>query len=111
MSPLLLRRLAGSPFQLKLSCLSNYNLTLIFVQNKQPHIYHGVTRENQPDNRFFICGLVRPGRVCGGISMAKYLISETNHLVTSILDSLEVVSAKRRSADCNHIFINHTKLN
>ena len=38
--------------------------------------------------------------------MAKYLISETDHLVTSILDSLEVVSAKHRSADSNHIFIN-----
>ena len=31
--------------------------------------------------------------------MAKYLISETDRLVTSILDSLEVVSAKHRSAN------------
>jgi acetyl-CoA carboxylase/biotin carboxylase 1 len=38
--------------------------------------------------------------------MAKYLISETDRLVTSILDSLEVVSVKHRNADCNHIFIN-----
>jgi acetyl-CoA carboxylase/biotin carboxylase 1 len=93
-------------FQLELSRLSNYNLTPIFAQNKQLHIYHGVARENQLDNRFFICGLVRPGRVRGGISMAKYLISETDRLVTSILDSLEVVSVKHRNADCNHIFIN-----
>jgi len=93
-------------FQLELSRLSNYNLTPVFVESKQLHIYHGVARENQLDNRFFIRALVRPGRVRGGISMAKYLISETDRLVTSILDSLEVVSAKHRSADCNHIFIN-----
>ena len=93
-------------FQLELSRLSNYNLTPIFVQNNQLHIYHGVARENQLDNRFFIHALVRPGRVRGGISTAEYLISETDRLVTSVLDSLEVASAKRRSADCNHIFIN-----
>ena len=93
-------------FQLELSRLSNYNLTPIFVESKQLHIYHGVARENQLDNRFFIRALVRPGRVRGGISMPKYLISETDRLVTSILDSLEVVGAKHRSADCNHIFIN-----
>jgi len=84
-------------FQLELSSLSNYNLTPILVQNKQLHIYHGVARENQLDNRFFIRGLVRPGRVRGGISMAKYLISETDRLVTSILNSLEVVSTRHRS--------------
>jgi len=93
-------------FQLELSRLSNYNLTPIFIQNKQLHIYHGIARENQLGNRFFIRALVRPGRVRDGISTAEYLISETDRLVTSILDSLEVASAKRRSADCNHIFIN-----
>ena len=38
--------------------------------------------------------------------MAKYLILETDHLVTSILDSSEVMSAKPRSAGYNHPFIN-----
>jgi Acetyl-CoA carboxylase, central region len=85
---------------------SNYNLTPVFVESKQLHIYHGVARENQLDNRFFIRTLVRPGRVCSGISMPKYLISETDRLVTSILNSLEVVSAKHRSADFDHISIN-----
>ena len=46
-------------FQLELSHFSNYNLTPIFIENKQLHIYHSVTREDQSDNRFFIRALVR----------------------------------------------------
>lgn len=37
---------------------------------------------------------------------AEYLISKMDHLVTSILDALKIVSAKHRNADCNHIFMN-----
>lgn len=93
-------------YQLELSRLSNYNLTPCFVEAKQIHIYHAVARENQLDNRFFIRALVRPGRIRGSMSMAEYLISETDRLVTSILDALEIVSAQHRNADCNHIFMN-----
>lgn len=93
-------------FQLELSRLSNYNLTPCFTENKQLHIYHGVARENQLDSRFFIRALVRPGRIRGEMNMAKFLISETDRLVTTILDSLEVVSAQHRNADVNHIFVN-----
>ncbi|PPR03190.1 hypothetical protein CVT26_008038 [Gymnopilus dilepis] len=93
-------------FQLELSRLSNYHLTPCFVEAKQIHIYHAVARENQLDNRFFIRALVRPGRLRGTMSMAEYLISETDRLVTSILDALEIVSAQHRNADCNHIFMN-----
>lgn len=93
-------------FQLELSRLSNYKLTPVFVETKQIHIYHAVARENQLDSRFFIRALVRPGRLRGSMSMAEYLISETDRLVTSILDALEVVNAQYRNADCNHIFMN-----
>ncbi|KAF9005958.1 acetyl CoA carboxylase [Cyathus striatus] len=93
-------------FQLELSRLSNYNLKPCFVEAKQIHIYHAIARENQLDNRFFIRALVRPGRLRGSMSTAEYLISETDRLVTSILDALEVVSAQHRNADCNHIFMN-----
>ncbi len=93
-------------FQLELSRLSNYNLKPCFVEAKQIHIYHAVARENQLDNRFFIRALVRPGRLRGSMSTAEYLISETDRLVTSILDALEIVSAEHRNADCNHIFMN-----
>ncbi|KAH6919057.1 acetyl CoA carboxylase [Coprinopsis sp. MPI-PUGE-AT-0042] len=93
-------------FQLELSRLSNYNITPRFVEAKQIHIYHAVGRENQLDNQFFIRALIRPGRLRGSMSTAEYLISETDRLVTSILDALEIVSAQHRSADCNHIFTN-----
>ncbi|RDB23409.1 Acetyl-CoA carboxylase [Hypsizygus marmoreus] len=93
-------------FQLELSRLSHYNLTPCFVEAKQIHIYHAVARENQLDSRFFIRALVRPGRLRGTMSTAEYLISETDRLVTSVLDALEVVSAEHRNADCNHIFMN-----
>ncbi|KAI5120256.1 hypothetical protein M0805_004592 [Coniferiporia weirii] len=94
-------------YQLELSRLKNYNLTPVFVENKSMiHIYHAVACENQLDNRFFIRALVRPGRITGSINTAEYLISETDRLVSSTLDALEVVSAKNRNADCNHISMN-----
>lgn len=93
-------------YQLELSRLSNYHLTPCFVENKSIHIYHGVARENQLDSRFFVRALVRPGRVRGSVNTAEYLISETDRLITAILDSLEIVQAKYRNADCNHISVN-----
>jgi acetyl-CoA carboxylase / biotin carboxylase 1 len=93
-------------FQLELSRLSNYNLTPCFVESKQIHIYHGVAKDNQLDSRFFVRALVRPGRPGGNITTAQYLISETDRLVATTLDALEVVSAQYRNADCNHIFMN-----
>lgn len=93
-------------FQIELSRLSNYNLKPCFVESKQVHIYHAVARENQLDNRFFVRALVRPGRLRGSMSTAEYLISETDRLVTSVLDALEIVTAQHRNADCNHIFMN-----
>jgi acetyl-CoA carboxylase / biotin carboxylase 1 len=93
-------------FQLELSRLSNYNLKPCFVEAKQIHVYHAIARENQLNNRFFVRALVRPGRLRGSMSTAEYLISETDRLVTSILDALKIVSAENRHADCNHIFMN-----
>jgi acetyl-CoA carboxylase / biotin carboxylase 1 len=93
-------------FQLELSRLSNYNLTPVFVKNPQIHIYHAVARENSSDSRFFIRALVRPGRLRGNMKVAEYLVSETDRLITSILDSLELVSHQHRNTDCNHIAMN-----
>ena len=93
-------------FQLELGRLSNYKLAPVFVETKQIHMYHAVARENQLDNRFFIRALVRPGRLRGSMNTKQYLISETDRLVTNILDALEVVSAQYRNADVNHIFMN-----
>ncbi|EPQ56622.1 cytosolic acc1, acetyl-CoA carboxylase [Gloeophyllum trabeum ATCC 11539] len=93
-------------FQLELSRMSNYNLTPCFVESKQLHIYHAVARENQLDTRFFVRALVRPGRHRGNITTAEYLISETDRLVTDILDALQIVSPQYRNPDGNHIFMN-----
>jgi acetyl-CoA carboxylase/biotin carboxylase 1 len=93
-------------FELELSRISNYNISPVFVETKQIHIYHAVARENQLDNRFFVRALVRQGRLRGNMSTEQYLVSETDRLLTSILDALEVVSAQHRTSDCNHIFLN-----
>jgi len=93
-------------FQLELSRLLNYKLTPIFVETKQIHMYHAVTCENQLDSWFFICALVCPGCICRMMSMVEYLELEMDCLVTSILDTLEVVNAQHCNADCNHIFMN-----
>lgn len=93
-------------YQLELSRLSNYKLTPCFVENRQIHIYHAVARGDPLDSRFFIRALIRPGRIRGTLTTADYLISESDRLMGSILDGLEVVSAKYRGADCNHIGMN-----
>ncbi|KAJ3936873.1 MAG: acetyl-CoA carboxylase [Lentinula lateritia] len=93
-------------FQLELSRLSSYKPQPVSVESKQIHIYHAVARENQLDKRFFVCALVRPGRLRGSMSTAEYLISETDRLVTTVLDALELVTAEQRNTDCNHIFLN-----
>ncbi|GJJ11159.1 hypothetical protein Clacol_005391 [Clathrus columnatus] len=93
-------------YQLELSRLSNYKLTPCFVENRQIHIYHAVARENPLDSRFFVRALMRQGRLNSSLTLAEYLISETDRLIGSILDALQVVSAKYRGADCNHIGVN-----
>ncbi|KAF8120989.1 acetyl-CoA carboxylase [Boletus edulis] len=76
-------------FQLELSRLSNYKLRPVFVETKQIRCC-----PRQPARQ----PILRPTK--------EYLISETDRLVTSILDALEVVSAQYRNADVNHIFMN-----
>ena len=92
-------------FQLELSRLSNYNLKPCFGESKQIHIYHAIARENQLDNRFFIRAFASPGRLCGFMSTAEHLISETDRLVTGFLDAFKMVTAEHRNADYNHIFM------
>jgi acetyl-CoA carboxylase/biotin carboxylase 1 len=93
-------------YQLELSRLSNYKVTPRFADARQVHIYHAVGRENQFDQRLFIRALVRPGRLPSSMRTAEFLISETDRLVGSILDALEVVSGQHRNTDCNHISMN-----
>lgn len=93
-------------YQLELGRLSNFTITPQDSSNRQIHIYHAVGRENTSDIRFFVRALLRPGRLRGGMKVQEYLISETDRLVNSILDTLEIVSGQHRQADCNHIMVN-----
>ncbi|KWU41533.1 hypothetical protein RHOSPDRAFT_36903 [Rhodotorula sp. JG-1b] len=93
-------------FQLELGRLSNFNLEPCPVENRQIHIYYATAKGNSSDCRFFVRALVRPGRLRGSMRTADYLVSESDRLVTDVLDTLEVVSAQRRSADGNHISLN-----
>ncbi|GJN90222.1 hypothetical protein Rhopal_003221-T1 [Rhodotorula paludigena] len=93
-------------FQLELGRLSNFHLEPCPVENRQIHIYYATAKGNSSDCRFFVRALVRPGRLRGNMKTADYLVSESDRLITDVLDSLEVVSAQRRAADGNHISLN-----
>lgn len=92
-------------FQLELGRLSNFNLEPCPVENRQIHIYYATAKGNSSDARFFVRALVRPGRLTGSMKTADYLVSESDRLITDVLDTLEVVSAQRRAADGNHISV------
>jgi len=47
-----------------------------------------------------------PGHLPNDGNTVDYLILETDHRITSILDALEVVSVRYRNSSCNHIFMN-----
>ena len=64
-------------YQLELGRLENFNLTPCGVENHQIHVYYATAKENSADARFFVRALVRPGRLRGGVSVAEYLVSET----------------------------------
>ncbi|GAA5824966.1 hypothetical protein JCM11251_006044 [Rhodosporidiobolus azoricus] len=93
-------------FQLELGRLSNFNLEPCPAENRQIHIYHATAKGNTSDARFFVRALVRPGRLRGNMKTADYLVSESDRLITDVLDTLEVVSATKRAADGNHISLN-----
>ncbi|GAA6021680.1 hypothetical protein JCM10207_008111 [Rhodosporidiobolus poonsookiae] len=93
-------------FQLELGRLSNFNLEPCPVENRQIHIYHATAKGNTSDARFFVRALVRPGRLRGNMKTADYLVSESDRLITDVLDTLEVTSATKRAADGNHISLN-----
>jgi acetyl-CoA carboxylase/biotin carboxylase 1 len=93
-------------YQLELGRLSNFTITPQDSSNRQIHVYQAVGRENTSDIRFFVRALLRPGRLRGGMKVQEYLISETDRLVNSVLDTLEIHSSQHRQADCNHIMVN-----
>ncbi|OZJ03120.1 hypothetical protein BZG36_03869 [Bifiguratus adelaidae] len=93
-------------YQLELARLSNFEIKPCFIENRQIHIYYATAKENPADCRFFIRCLVRPGRIKNSVRTADYLISESDRLLTDILDALEIVGQQYKNSDCNHLFIN-----
>ncbi|TGZ84080.1 acetyl-CoA carboxylase [Ascodesmis nigricans] len=91
-------------FQLELHRLSNFNIRPIFTENRNIHVYEAIGKESPSDKRYFTRAVVRPGRLRDEIPTADYLISETDRLVTDILDALEIIG--NNNSDLNHIFIN-----
>lgn len=95
----------GLAYQLELPRLSNFDIRPCFNDNRQLHIYYGVSKQNSADCRFFVRVLVRPGRLRTQVATVDYLISETDRLLSDILDALEILSAEYPNCDCNHLFI------
>ncbi|RUP43011.1 acetyl-CoA carboxylase, partial [Jimgerdemannia flammicorona] len=93
-------------YQLELARLSNFDIKPCFIENRNIHVYYAVAKENPSDCRFFIRALVRPGRIKNSVRTADYLISESDRLLTDILDALEIVGHEHKNSDCNHLFIN-----
>ncbi|KAJ1998480.1 acetyl-coenzyme-A carboxylase, partial [Coemansia thaxteri] len=95
----------GLAYQLELPRLSNFDIRPCFNDNRQLHIYYGVSKQNSADCRFFVRVLVRPGRLRTAVATVDYLISETDRLLNDILDALEILSVEYPNCDCNHLFI------
>lgn len=91
-------------FQLELRRLENFDIKPIFTDNRNIHVYEAVGKNSPSDKRFFTRGIIRTGVINEDISIGEYLISESNRLMSDILDALEVIDTS--NSDLNHIFIN-----
>ncbi len=91
-------------FQLELSRLSKFNIKPVFTENRSIQIYEAIGKGAESDKRYFLRAVVRSGRLREEIPTAEYMTSETDRLMTDILDALEIVGTSQ--ADMNHIFIN-----
>lgn len=91
-------------FQLELGRMENFDIKPIFTDNRNIHVYEAVGKNSPSDKRFFTRGIIRTGVISEDISIAEYLIAESNRLMSDILDALEVIDTS--NSDLNHIFIN-----
>lgn len=91
-------------FQLELGRMSNFNITPIFTENRNIHVYEGLSKTSELDKRFFTRGIIRTGSISDDISIQEYLTSEAHRLMSDILDNLEIIDTS--NSDLNHIFIN-----
>ncbi|CAN3358203.1 acetyl-CoA carboxylase [Diutina catenulata] len=91
-------------FQLELGRLDNFEIKPLFTDNRNIHVYEAVGKNSPADKRFFTRGIVRTGVISGSVNVSEYLISESNRLMSDILDALELIDTS--NSDLNHIYIN-----
>lgn len=91
-------------FQLELARLENFEIKPIFTDNRNIHVYEAVGKNSPSDRRYFTRGIIRTGVIRDDIVISEYLISESNRLMSDILDALEIIDTS--NSDLNHIFIN-----
>ena len=91
-------------FQLELGRLSKFNITPVFTQNRNIHVYEAVGKGAGNDKRYFVRAVIRPGRLREDIPTVEYMTSEADRLLIDILDALEIIG--NNNSDMNHIFIN-----
>lgn len=95
-------------YQLELGRLSHFDIKPVFTENRNIHVYEATAKNSPSDRRFFTRGIVRPGKIRDDVTTQAYLISETNRLMSDILDALEVIDTT--NSDLNHIFINFSAI-
>lgn len=91
-------------FQLELARLENFEIKPIFTDNRNIHVYEAIGKNSPSDKRYFTRGIIRTGVIRDDINISEYLISESNRLMSDILDALEIIDTS--NSDLNHIFIN-----
>lgn len=91
-------------FQLELGKLENFDIKPIFTDNRNIHVYEAIGKNAPSDKRFFTRGIIRTGVINENVSIKEYLITESNRLMSDILDALEIIDTS--NSDLNHIFIN-----
>lgn len=100
-------------YQLELHRMANFDVRpVIYDENHHLHIYFAQGKNNSSDWRFFLRTLVRPQKLrdSNGSDLkeetTEYLTSLADRVLSEALDSLELATADKPNADCNHIFIN-----
>ena len=93
-------------YQLELDRIEpHFEITPLPMTSSSVHLYHAQGLENRADVRFFVRALIRPGRPPSDLGM--YLYSETERVLSDVLNTLEVALGRPEFASANgsHIFM------
>ena len=93
-------------YQLELDRLEpHFDITPLPMSSSSVHLYHARGLQTRADVRFFVRALIRPGRPPQ--DMATYLYSESERVLSDVLNTLEVAQGRAEFAntDGSHIFM------